>query len=84
MTAPRAAPGRGANTTYFRCFGLSGVQQCSCSVSVSESVFVVVLAGCGHGFCPRVVAGVARGSTVRGPGGRGGSSFLTAGPGMPG
>src|ERR1035438_7113586 len=26
--------------------------------------------------CPRVAAGMARGSTVRGPGGRGGSSFL--------
>ena len=32
---------------------------------------------CGHGFGPRVAAGMARGSTVRGPGGRGGFSFLT-------
>ena len=30
---------------------------------------------CGHGFCPRVAAGAARGSTVRGSLARGGSSF---------
>ncbi len=33
---------------------------------------------CGHGFCPRVAAGLARGSTVRVPAWRGGSSFLAA------
>ena len=43
----------------------------SCSVSVPESVSVMALPGCGHGCCPRVAAGLARGSTVRGPGGRG-------------
>ena len=33
---------------------------------------------CGHDFCPRVAAGLARGSTVRVPAWRGGSSFLAA------
>src|SRR5450755_2476665 len=44
---------------------------------VLESVFAMPAVMCGHGFCPLVAAGVARGSTVRGPGWRGGSSFLT-------
>ena len=39
-----------------------------CSVSVLESVFLLAAAVHGHGFCPRIAAGVARGSTVRGPG----------------
>ena len=37
------------------------------SVSAFESVFVVAAVVCGHGFCPRVAAGAARGSTGRGP-----------------
>ena len=56
--------------------GVPGCYRYRCSVSVFESVFVVAPRECGHGFCPRVAAGMARGSTVRGPGGRGGSSFL--------
>ena len=36
-----------------------------------ESGFVVPPPECGHGFVPRVAVGMARGSTVRGPGGRG-------------
>ena len=39
--------------------------------------FVMAAAVSGHGCGPRVAAGVARGSTGRGPGGRGGFSFLT-------
>lgn len=46
-----------------------------CSASVFESVFVVGPVTRGHGFCPRVAAGMARGSTVRGPAWRGGSPF---------
>jgi len=65
-----------ANTRDFRCLGLSGVYRLSCSLSVLESVFVAALPVCGHGRGPRVAAGLARGSTVRVPGGRGGSSFL--------
>ena len=65
------------NTRDFRCLGLSGMYRLSCSLSVLESVFVATLPVCGHGRDPRVAAGLARGSTVRGPGGRGGSSFLT-------
>jgi len=38
-----------------------------CSVSFFESVFVMAWSGCGHGRSPRVAAGVACGSTVRGP-----------------
>jgi hypothetical protein len=49
----------------------------SCFVSVFESVYRLVSPGCGRAFCPRVAAGLACGSTVCGPGGRGGSSFLT-------
>jgi len=56
------------NTRDFRCFGLSGVERLSCSVRVLESVFVVASPACGHGRNPRVAAGPARGSTVRGPG----------------
>jgi hypothetical protein len=64
----------GSNTSDFRCLWLSGVYHHSCSLSVLESVFVAVLPVCGHGRGPRVAAGLARGSTARGPGGRGGSS----------
>jgi hypothetical protein len=35
---------------------------------------------CGHDFSPRVAAGMARGSAVRGPGGRAVFSFLTGVP----
>ena len=65
------------NTRDFRCLWRSGLLPLSCSVSVFESGCVVPPRECGHGFGPRVAAGTARGSTVRGPGGRGGSSFLT-------
>ncbi len=58
------------NTRDFRCFRLFGVLWSSCSVSVLVPVFPVVLAVSGHGCCPRVAAGLARGSTVRVPGGR--------------
>ncbi len=83
MTFPLAphlrgrAGGSGANTRDFRCLWRSGVLPLWCSVSVFESGFVVPPLECGHGFGPRVAAGMARGSTVRGPGGRGGFSFLT-------
>ncbi len=39
---------------------------------------MVVSPACGHERDPRVAAGPARGSTVRGPGAGGGSSVLTA------
>jgi DNA-binding SARP family transcriptional activator len=55
------------NTTDFRCLGCRGVFLSLCSVSVLESVSVMVLPGCGHGCCPRAAAGLARGSTVRSP-----------------
>src|ERR1700726_3112093 len=63
-------PGSGyrLNTRDFRCLLLAVVLWFSCSVSVFESVFVVVVPACGHRCDPRVAAGVARGSTVRGPG----------------
>ena len=60
------------NTRDFRCLWCSGVLPPWCSVPVFESGFVVPPLECGHGFGPRVAAGMARGSTVRGPGGRGG------------
>ena len=63
--------GSSPNTRDFRCLGHSGAYSLSCSLSVLESVFVAALPVCGHGRCPRVAAGLARGSTVRGPGGRG-------------
>jgi hypothetical protein len=66
-----------ANTRDFRCLWRSGLLPLSCSVSVFESGCVVPPRECGRGFGPRVAAGTARGSTVRGPGGRGGFSFLT-------
>jgi hypothetical protein len=65
------------NTRDFRCLWCSGVLPLWCSVPVFESGFVVPPLECGHVFGPRVAAGMARGSTVRGPGGRGGFSFLT-------
>jgi hypothetical protein len=65
------------NTRDFRCLWCSGVLPLWCSVPVFESGFVVPLLECGHGSGPRVAAGMARGSAVRGPGGRGGFSFLT-------
>ena len=55
------------NARDFRCFRLFGVLWSSCSVSVLVAVFRVVLAVSGHGCCPRVAAGLARGSTVRVP-----------------
>ena len=67
------------NTTDFRRSWCAGALWFLCSVSVFESVFVVAAVVCGHSYGPRVAAGVARGSTVRGPAQRGGSSFLTAG-----
>ena len=52
------------NTTDFRCFGLWVIE--SCVLRVLESVS----GWCGgHGWGPRVAAGLARGSTVRGPAG---------------
>lgn len=47
-------------------------------------VSVMAAAMCGQDFCPRVAAALARGSTVRVPGWRGGCSFLAVvlpGPG---
>ena len=71
-----------ANTTDFRRLKYSGALWSWCPVPVFESVFVMTAVMCGYGFCPRVAAGLARGSTARGPGGRGGSSFLVgSGPG---
>jgi hypothetical protein len=67
------------NTTDFRLSLCAGALWFLCSVSAFESVFAVAAVGCGHSYGPRVAAGVACGSTVRGPGQRGGSSFLTAG-----
>jgi hypothetical protein len=70
------------NTTDFRCLLHSESLPISCSVSVFESGFVVPPAEYWHGFGPRVVAGMARGSTVRGPAWRGSTSVLTgSGPG---
>ncbi len=66
--------GSGVNTRDFRCLWCSGVLPLWCSVPVFESGFVVPPLKYGHGFGPRVAAGMARGSTVRGPGGRGGFS----------
>src|SRR6266436_8469891 len=63
------------NTRDFRCLWRSGLLPLSCSVSVFESGCVVPPRERGHDFGPRVAAGTARGSTVRGPGGRGGFSF---------
>src|SRR5216683_464914 len=56
------------NTRDFRCLSGAGVLQFSCSVWVLQSVSRLCCPGCRRGFCPRVAAGVARGSTVRGPG----------------
>ena len=75
ITAVIMVPAAGCNTTDLRCLSDAGVLRFSCSVWSLQSVFQAVPSGFGHGFCPRVAAGVARGSTVRGPGGRGGSSF---------
>src|SRR5450755_835037 len=67
------------NTRDFRCFRLFGVLWSSCSVSILVPVFLVVLAVSGHGCCPRVAAGLARGSTVRVPR-RAGRLLLPDGP----
>ena len=56
------------NTRDFRCLKHSGALWSWCPVSVLGSVFALAAVVCGHGFCPRVAAGLARGSTVRGPG----------------
>src|SRR6266487_1860500 len=61
VKANGGAPG---NTRDFRCLRHSGLLSLSCSVLVFESGFVVPLPECGHGFVPRVAAGMARGSTV--------------------
>src|SRR5271156_4663577 len=66
------------NTRDFRCLGCREVFLSPCSVSVLESVSVMAFPGCAHGCCPRVAAGLAGGSTGRGPG-RGGS-LLPTGP----
>ena len=58
------------NARDFRYFRLFGVLWSSCPVFVLVPVFPVVLAVSGHGGCPRAAAGLARGSTVRVPGGR--------------
>ncbi len=59
----------------FRSFwGVAPFVFCTCS----ESVFVVVSPACGHGRDPRVAAGPARGSTVRGPGAGAVPPYLTA------
>jgi hypothetical protein len=60
------------NTTDFRCFRLLGVLWCRCSVYVLESVS----RWCAGMISARVPRRGARGSTVRGPLARGGSSFL--------
>ena len=54
------------NTADFRSLQRSGVLPIRCSASVFESVFVLAPRKWGHGLCPRVAAGMARGSTVRG------------------
>jgi hypothetical protein len=64
------------NTRDFRCLRRTGLFRSSCLLPVYESVFVAPVVMCGHGSRPPVAAGGAR-STVRGPGWRGGSSFLT-------
>jgi len=74
LTARRTAR---VNARDFRCFRLFGVLWSSCPVSVLVPVFPVALAVSGHGGCPRIAAGLARGSTVRVPRRAGGSSFLT-------
>ncbi len=53
---------------------------CNAVVSGNHAIHCdnpVALAVSGHGGCPRVAAGLARGSTVRVPRWAGGSSFLT-------
>ena len=74
---PEVLDGAQPNARDFRCFRLFGVLWSSCPVSVLVPVFLVALAVSGHGGCPRVAAGLARGSTVRVPRRAGGSSFLT-------
>src|SRR6266550_1666579 len=64
------------NTRDFGCLRRTGLFRSSCLLPVYEPVFVAPVVMCGHGSRPPVAAGGAR-STVRGPGWRGGSSFLT-------
>ena len=73
----RNGAGTRPNARDFRCFRLFGMLWSSCPVSVLVPVFPVALAVSGNGGCPRVAAGLARGSTVRVPRRAGGSSFLT-------
>ena len=68
--APPSGASRHGNARDFRYFRLFGVLWSSCPVSVLVPVFPVALAVSGHGGCPRIAAGLARGSTVRVPGGR--------------
>jgi len=72
----------GHNTKDFRFLWRSEVLLASGSVSALESVFMMAVLGWGHAICPRVAAGLACGSTVRGPAGRfllpGGFGFLAA------
>ena len=76
-------PGPGANTRDFQVLWCSGAFLVSCSVSVFESVFVMMPPVCGHDFCPPVTAGLAHGSTVRVPACAGGF-LLPAGSGSGG
>src|SRR6266566_1214027 len=55
----------GPNTRDFRYLKHSGALWSWCPVSVLEPVSVMAAVMCGHGFCPRVAAGVSRGSTAR-------------------
>ena len=80
---PRSAGGKVAftaqerNTTDFRCLRRAGLLRSACLLPIVESVFMASVVMCGRGCGPSVAAGAARGSTARGPGWRGGSSFLT-------
>ncbi len=68
-----ARPVGDAPTRDFRCLWFAGALWVSCPVSVFESLSVVPGDDVGARFLP--AAGMARGSTVRGPAWRGGSSF---------
>src|SRR6266516_2893978 len=70
MAHLRLEPGLPLNTKDFRFLWRSEVLLASGSVCALESVFMMAVLGWGHAICPRVAAGLACGSTVRGPAGR--------------